>query len=201
MTGTRERISRRAAVFALAVVATVGLAATPVDAGGGDNVVLALNSADESHLPRSGVAVTRASGDVVDNENLAYAKSSCHGCRTGAVAVQAVLIMSDASVITPKNAAVAVNEGCSSCETMAAAYQYVLTTGEPVHLTAAGEQEVATLRRQIADVAASGLPFLELEAKLDQLFERFKGVIDDEVVRAGGTPAGTVDRLVWTDAA
>ena len=201
MTATRERISRRAVVFALAVMVAVGLGETPVGAGGGDNVVLAFNSADESHLPRSGVAVTRAAGDVVDSENLAYAKSSCHGCRTVAVAVQAVLILSDASVITPKNAAVAANEGCTSCQTMAAAYQYVLTTGGPVHLSEVGEQEVATLRQEIAHVTASGLPFFELEAELDRLVDQFKSVIDQEVVKAGGAPRGTVERLVRTDAA
>jgi len=200
MTSRHQSVRRRGLFVALAILSTIGLAA-PASAAGGDNVVLAFNYVDDSHLPRSGVAVTTAAADTVETENLAYAKGSCDACRTVAVAVQAVLITSDASVITPKNAAVAVNEGCTSCETMAAAYQYVVTTGGPVHLSATGQQQVAELRREIGAVAASGLPFLELDAALDQLVERLRTVIDEEIVSAGGTPHGAVERQVRTDAA
>jgi len=198
---SRDEFARRGGLFAALAIATTLVFALPAGAAGGDNVVLAFNSADDSHLPRSGVAVTTAAADTVDTENLAYAKASCSGCRTVAVAVQAVLITSDASVITPKNVAVAVNENCTSCETMAAAYQYVVTTGGPAHLSATGQQKVAQLRREIGAVAASGLSFPELEGALDELVERLRLVIDEEIVSAGGTPAGAVERQVHRDAA
>lgn len=199
MTSRRGSVCRRGLLAALTLLATIGLA-VPAGASGGDNVVLAFNYVDESHLPRSGVVVTTAAGDTVETENVAYAKASCDGCRTVAVAVQAVLITSDASAITPKNAAVAVNESCTFCETIAAAYQYVVTTGGPVHLSATGQQKVAELRREIGAVAASGVAYAELDAALDHLVDRLRAVIDDEVVSAGGTPRGALEKQVRTDA-
>jgi hypothetical protein len=96
---------------------------------------------------------------------------------------------------------VAVNESCTSCETIAAAYQYVVTIGGPVHLSATGQQRVAELRRKIGAVAASGLAYPELDGALDQLVGRLRAVIDEEVVSAGGTPRGALEKRVRTDAA
>jgi putative peptide zinc metalloprotease protein len=201
MKATGAQAPRRGVLVALALVAVMGPGASPAAAAGGNNVVLAMNEVDDSHHSRSGVMVAIAAGDTVDSENLAFATSNCHNCRTVAVAMQAVLITSDASIVAPQNAAVAVNENCSSCQTMAAAYQYVVTTGGPVHLSAHGQQQLARLRQAAAAAAASGLSFSELEAEFDGLYEQLRAVIDHEVVSAGGTPAGTVARQLRTDAA
>ncbi|MDQ4070694.1 MAG: hypothetical protein M3203_14665 [Actinomycetota bacterium] len=50
-------------------------------------------------------------------------------------------------------------------------------------------------------MAASGLPFAELEGELDRLVERFRAVIDEDLVQGGGAPAGAVERHVRTGAA
>jgi hypothetical protein len=85
--------------------------------------VLVFSQTDGLARSGSGLVVSPAASDAVDNENIAYAKSGCTGCRTVAVAIQAVLITSNASDVQPKNVALAVNESCSSCRTFAAAYQ------------------------------------------------------------------------------
>lgn len=118
-----------------------------------------------------------------------------------AVAVQAVMVTSDADVVSPKNTAVAVNSNCTSCATMAAAYQYVVTTDGPVHLTSEGQQRIADIRQRIAAVSASGLPFPELEARLDVLVQELWSVVDEEMVRAGQSGSGLRDKGVDTEAA
>lgn len=154
--------------------------------GGPNHVVLAFNTADGHTQPRSGVAVAMAAGPVVTSENLALAQSSaCTGCRTVAVAVQAVFVTRNANVVAPTNAAVAVNAGCFDCDTMAAAYQYVASTSGPVYLSAAGQQRVAELRAEIAAVAASDLAFQDLEAQLDLLVQQLWTTLDQELQQAG----------------
>jgi putative peptide zinc metalloprotease protein len=164
--------------------------------GGADNVVLAFNHQDGALRSASRVAVSITAAGTVGNENLAYAQSSCTDCRTVAVAMQAVAIVRDADVIQPKNVALAVNADCQSCQTAAFAYQYVLTTGGMVRLSERGRHEVSTIREDASELAASSLPFPELEEQLDTLAARFRAVIDAELtdVGANGSLAKRVDR-------
>ena len=183
---------RRRAGWVLAVVALllpllVGSAhADETTAGGGaDNVVLAFNETDGASRSASRVAVAITAAEHVGTENLAYARSSCTGCTTVAVAMQAVPIVRDVDVIAPANAAVAVNAGCESCRTAAFAYQYVLTTGGTVRLSEAGRRAVTTIRAEADALAASGLDFPALETELDELAARFRAVIDEELAPVG----------------
>jgi len=164
--------------------------AATASAGGGNNYVQVSNTTDGTEVHRSRVAVAPTSSDTVDNENLAFAKSSCDDCRTVAVAMQAVLVMSKASTVAPKNVAVAANSDCTACKTAAFAYQYVVTPGKPVRLTEDGREQIAEIGEEVAKVAASDDTFTQIDAKLDALFEEFKGVIDSEMRQAGARAGG-----------
>ena len=179
-----------AARFAVAagLVLASGFAAAPAgaaDEGGAKQVVFAFNEADGTKLARSGTQVTPTGSRTAAPENLAYAKASCTDCRTVAVAVQAVLITRPSNVITPKNAAVAVNSDCQGCQTMAAAYQCVVTTTGPVTIGADGQQKIAELRAKIAAVAGSDVNFAEMDSQLDALVAELWTVIDLALVAAG----------------
>lgn len=182
---------KRLFVIAMALL-LVGALAVPAAAGSGDNPVVVFNEADDSHRVGSGTVVTIASSDTVDSENVALARASCTDCRTVAVAVQAVIITTNASTVTPKNAAVATNSDCTRCETGAFAYQYVVSPRVPVYLSDEGRAEIKRLRRQIAATAASGASFETMDAELDPLVDRFKDVIDKEIIAAGGRSGGTL---------
>jgi hypothetical protein len=185
---------------ALSVVAFLLVAVATADAaegGGANNVVLSQTTADYAFLPRSAVQVTQLGGDTVANQNLASAiATDCIGCRSTAVAVQAVLVTGDPSTVVPVNAAVAVNGGCTSCVSYAYAFQYVLTTGRPVYLSPTAQQELTGLRAQVQSVAASDLSPDEETAQLDALTARFKAIIDSQVVAAGQSPAGAASRRI-----
>jgi len=116
---------------------------------------------------------------------------------------------------TAGNAAVAVNAACNGCGSYAYAWQYWVFTSRPVQLSSSTVQEVAALRAEIADTAASILPSdrltdpcfteppfpctprnLELDEALDRLTARLKEVIDNDVKAPGVTATGSIARDV-----
>jgi hypothetical protein len=182
----RRYLTTIALAFALLAV-PFGQVHAQEDGSGGKNVVLVINETDERVAARAGLLLGRASGPTAVPENLASAKASCTDCRTVAVAIQAVVIISDPDVASPRNAAVAVNGGCIRCRTFAYAWQYVVTTGGPVRVTPEGERTIAALREEASSLAASDLPFPELVDELDEVALDFRAVVDEEVERVGGS--------------
>lgn len=173
---------------AVSLVVAPAFAAAPAgahDDGGAKQAVIAFNQADRTKLIRTGVQVTSTGSPTAAPENLAHAQASCTDCRTVAVAVQAVLMAGPSAVVTPRNAAVAVNSNCQGCQTMAAAYQCALTTTGPVPIGAEGQQKIVDLRAQIAAVAASEQAFEDIDAQLDDLVTQLWAVIDAALAAAG----------------
>jgi hypothetical protein len=165
--------------------------------GGSNNVVIANTTADGSQLARSGLQTASIGGDTVASTNIARADAhDCAGCRSVAAAVQAIFVTGSPTMFTPSNAAAATNANCTSCGSFAFAYQYVLSTPGPVRLSPTGQQELDQLRQEFAASASSGLPFDELDTRLQQLAGEFKATIDQELVAAGYRPDGTVREQV-----
>jgi hypothetical protein len=131
--------------------------------------------------------------------------------------VQVLLVTGSPSDLRPANAAVATNAGCVGCGSFAYAWQYVLLTSAPVHLSASAQQRVAQLRQEIADVAGSIEPSDKLsdpcfepedptivcptrddrlDAALDELTAELKSTIDSGVQEAGVSATGAIVRSV-----
>lgn len=147
-------------------------------------------------MTRSNVLVSPVGAPSVTSTNLALANAfACTGCRTVAAAIQAVLIY-DANDIQPVNLAHAQNSGCNSCATYAFAAQYVVTTGGPAHLSPDGETQVAALRQEVANDVDSGIPFDLLTSELDDVYARLQGIVNNDLVQAGGHPSGTTNMSV-----
>jgi intracellular proteinase inhibitor BsuPI len=184
----RERFGAIALVLALVVV-SIGSAdaqeEVPEGGSGGKNVVLVINQTDGRLAARAGLSLNRASGPTAVPENLASATASCTDCRTVAVALQAVVLISDPNIASPRNAAVAVNAGCVNCQTFAYAWQYVVSTGGPVRFTPEAEQTIADLRAEASALAASDLAFPELVDELDEVAAEFRAIVDGEMERVG----------------
>ena len=99
----------------------------------GDNQAVAVNTEDGSTVFDMAVALVWVTdGSTVDQRNEAYALASCTGCETTAVAFQVVIVIGYAQVVTPMNAAVAINYVCADCVTEALAVQLVaMLAGTP----------------------------------------------------------------------
>jgi putative peptide zinc metalloprotease protein len=107
--------------------------APPREPEEGDNQALAVNTEDGSTKVDVALALVWVTdGGPVEQRNEAYALASCRDCRTVAIAFQVVLVIGYAQIVTPINAAVAVNYACEACATHALAVQLVATlTREP----------------------------------------------------------------------
>jgi putative peptide zinc metalloprotease protein len=180
----------RKSLLILALVAALSstVAVSPPPAQAGDNAAVAINLRDGSSTFRLAFKITRVNSDVVDSSNAAVAVASCSDCQTVAVALQAVLIFSDASVIAPTNFAFAYNLDCERCYTLATAYQFVSTTGI-VRFTAPGNQRIAEIRRQLQALRSADLSIEEVQARVDVLAGELLDVMRTEIVSAGPAEA------------
>lgn len=192
MMKTRRSRVRRGTSLLLAAGLVMTMSQLPsAPAQAADNVAVTINTKDGFSLWSFAFKVTRTMQDVVDDANVAASVSSCVDCQSLAVALQVVLIMGDASVIAPTNLALAMNIACTSCETLASAYQWVFTTGGPVRFTAEGNRRLAEIRRAFIELLANAddLTPAEIQAQVAELAAELAGVIDTELVAAG--PADT----------
>src|SRR5918992_4043117 len=174
------RLTTRVLLITSLILALLG--AWPAAASAqGDTTAVAVNTKDGSSIFRLAFNVRRVAGEVVDQANAAVAFASCEDCRTVAVSLQLLLVMSDPDVVTPTNLALAVNQDCTSCETLVSAYQYVLGVGGPVHFDAEGNTELAAIREALRDLAreSDDYELAEIQAEIDVLIERLGVVVDE----------------------
>lgn len=155
-----------------------------------DNGAIAVNETDGASVFEYAFDVIRVTDGIVDQTNLALAYSSCEACTTVAVAIQIVLVIGEATVVTPENVAVAVNYECVSCETFAMAYQFVIGIAEgPIHITGAGQKALAALYREIRELwralEEGSIEPLDFFARLGVLMDELGRVLAEEVVPAG----------------
>jgi putative peptide zinc metalloprotease protein len=183
-------MKQRILVFLVTALLAAGFsAARPAFAhAGGDNAAIAINTKDGSTVIKIAFAIRHVMGDVVDSTNGAVAYSSCTECTTVAIAIEIVLIQDNASVITPTNVAIAINELCSLCVTVAEAYQFVLTTGGAVHFDAAGNKILARIKNRLERLKHERLTIAELQAELDAIKAQILDVLANHLVRNGPPP-------------
>jgi putative peptide zinc metalloprotease protein len=185
---TRTRMTRLLAA-ALAAATFGGAAAATVHAQ--DSAAVAVNTRDDSTIFRLVFDIRRVMGDVVDETNAAVAYASCESCQTVAISIQALLVFSDPSVVTPTNLALATNYDCTLCQTLASAYQFVFGTAGPVRFTAEGNQKIAEIRQELEALRTSGLSIDEIQVKADALADELRQVLATEVVAVGPDEAAS----------
>ncbi|HEX6348032.1 MAG TPA: hypothetical protein VF160_01425 [Candidatus Dormibacteraeota bacterium] len=188
----RKVVRRIATLRNLAAATAVWVALAPAGALA-DNAAIAVNTKNGSDLIKIAFKVERFMQDTVAPTNAAIAISSCSSCQTVAIAVDVVFVMSDPNVYAPTNLAIAMNIGCSNCNTLADAYQFAMTTGGPVHLTPEGEQEVARIRQQLEQLRHSDGTIFEIQQQVSLLMLQLQQVLSTQVVPVPpdqGQPAG-----------
>jgi putative peptide zinc metalloprotease protein len=186
----RTRLTALVLIVAAAVVVSPPLAG----AEGDHNVVSVVNQVDGRAAPQARAVVTADHGPIVADENTALARASCTDCRTVAVAVQLVVIDGTVSEFVPLNAAVALNEACTRCETYAYARQEIITVDGGFALSGAGRDAVQRIEDDIDAVAASGESFADIGTELDALTVDLVGVVQSDVGRSGHRAEGHTTR-------
>jgi putative peptide zinc metalloprotease protein len=175
-----------AVTAALVVVGLFVLLGRPdtTTAGDADNVAVAVNTKDGKSVYKVRIAIRRENGDIVSSTNAAIAYASCTDCQTTAIAFEVLLITNNASVITPTNLAIAINENCSGCETIAQAYQFIQSTDGQVRFTKDGSKRLADIRHELHALRKSDLTADELQTSLDALANQIADILAHELVAA-----------------
>ncbi|HEX6596883.1 MAG TPA: hypothetical protein VF045_08105, partial [Acidimicrobiales bacterium] len=156
-----KRTSLRAVALAGAMLFLFALAAPALAQT--DNTAVAVNTEDGSSVFSFAFDIKRVGGDVVDPLNGAVAYASCTDCETVAVAIQIVLVSGDPDVVAPQNVAVAVNDDCELCLTLALAYQYVFGAGdEPLHFTKEGKERLKEVKKAFKELEGTTMSTAEL---------------------------------------
>jgi putative peptide zinc metalloprotease protein len=167
-----------AVVLALALLA----GAAPASSLAQDNSAVAINTKDGSSLFQLAFSIKEVGGEVVDQTNQAVAYSNCRECQTVAIAIQVLIVTTESpDVVMPTNLAVAVNENCDTCTTMALAYQFVLG-GQGLELTKRGERQLREIRRELERLGKKGLSAEEIRTRTEALVQRLRHVLATELV-------------------
>jgi putative peptide zinc metalloprotease protein len=178
---------RRTAIALFAAVLVLALAGASAAPGHAqDNTAIAINTKDGTDIFKLAFKIVRVNQDIVDQSNAAVAFNSCEDCESIAVAFQIILIFSDPDVVTPENLALAINLECEACVAFASAYQWVLTTGGPVHFTAEGSKRLAELRERLRELLRSDPTPEQLQAELGEIKNEVADILATQVVAAGG---------------
>jgi len=191
---TARRRVLTAALAALLVGASAGTLPA-IAASGGDTSAVAVNTKDGSTIFRFAFSVRQILGKVVDQSNTAVAYASCTECRTVAISIQVLLVSGSPDTVTPTNLALALNDGCTDCETLASAYQFVFGDGEQLRFTAEGRKQIAEIRRRFQELRKQGdsLSLEEIQTQADALAGELRQVLASEVTPRGSGRDGEED--------
>jgi putative peptide zinc metalloprotease protein len=157
------------------------------------NLAMAIARKDGTSVFALAFSITELTHGALEQTNRAVAVASCERCRAIAIAIQIVLVLNDPAIIAPENSAVAVNYSCTLCQTLALAYQLIFGIGEPIAFTGDGLARLAEIRRELEELGGSGLSLEEIRARVDELVDEIRVVLDSEVAPVGeaGEPEET----------
>ena len=176
------------ATIVVVALAAAGIAVAVTGGNAGNQGIAEINTHDYKSEHKVGFRVVHFQGDVVDNQNAAYAESSgCTHCNATAIAIEIVLVQqNDITTVAPTNLAFGVNQQCTFCTATGLAYQYAISTNGNVHFSADGNQQLANLEQQIDSEAGSITDDpASLRAAVDPLVHQMWDVVDTELVHSG----------------
>jgi hypothetical protein len=144
--------------------------------GNGRNEVYLHNCTDNRLRVRASIQLNTIRGRTVDPLNVAYAESTCdEPCQTLAVALQIDLYSAErATNVQPENYAVAINNRCNGCKTVAHAVQYAQGVEDPRDISAEISDTVEELSRELSSIQSDrSVTLAEAESRVDAVIARF----------------------------
>jgi hypothetical protein len=150
------------------------LISQPQGGGGGRNVVKVENWIDNDLAIKASIELNRITKKRAEPINFARAYSSCAGCRTIAVALQINLIERGTREVSPWNAAVAINERCFRCLTIALAYQFSISVDDPKATPKDVRDLVKEMDRELRAISNDrSIDVLDAANRLDAVIARY----------------------------
>ncbi|MGX4691767.1 hypothetical protein [Streptomyces sp. JNUCC 63] len=115
--------------------------------------------------------------------------SADDACRSVALSFQIVTIAGEHTRLNAVNRSDAVNKKCTGCQTLAGAYQFVVSTPTAFRFDATTQRRLTDLHRRLDGLTRSSLPAVELKSQVDALAAEVTDVLHDAVANA---PKGDV---------
>ncbi len=180
------RRGRLGSTAALAALLLVGLqpapaSAAPSKAAFNDQKVIELKKTAGTRKSASGLAYHHTEADRVSATNVAVAYASCDGCRAVSLSFQIVLADRRPEKVDVRNVAVAMNEKCRRCETLALAYQVVVTSDRQTRLSGQGRVGIAWVRHRLDILARSGKPLPQIREDARELMDVVAVIVKREL--------------------
>ncbi|MEU1307554.1 hypothetical protein ABZ419_01420 [Streptomyces cinnamoneus] len=149
---------------------------------------------DSFHVHQLG---TVAAARLTNRANAA--SSGCtadDACRSVALSFQIVTLAGKNVRLDTVNKGRALNDHCTGCQTLAGAYQFVVSTPRATRLTDAAQRRLADIHRRLDALGGSRLPAAELKKKADALAAEVTALLarPDSTTTAGTRPAVRVHR-------
>ncbi|MEU0028034.1 hypothetical protein [Streptomyces sp. NPDC006335] len=195
---TPSPLTRRAVRVGLFAAGVAGVAtAVPAQAatGGAAKVAVAsdhvFSHADRlDHTEQKDSFTIRQFGKVnaASVRNQANAVSSgCtadDACRSVALSFQIVTVAGEHTRLNAVNLSDATNKSCTGCQTLAGAYQFVVSTPTPLTLDSAHRRQLADIHRRLDALTRSTVPATDLRTRADALAAEVNAVLQDAVADA-----------------
>ncbi|MFE2063673.1 hypothetical protein ACFXDH_14885 [Streptomyces sp. NPDC059467] len=193
---TPSPLTRRALGLGLFAAGVAGAAAVPAQAAtlaphaafASDHV---FSHADRGHHTQTSDSFTiRQFGTV----NAATARNQANAvgagcsaddhCRSVALSFQIVTIGGEHTHLNAVNLSDAANKECTGCQTLAGAYQFVVSTPTALSFDSATRGKLDDIHRRLDALTRSTLPAAELRSKVDGLAGEVTAVLHDAVANA-----------------
>jgi hypothetical protein len=136
---------------------------------------------DGTRRAASGLGVHHTDADRVTARNAAVAYAACDGCRAVALSFQVVLADDRPTDVDAQNLAVALNDHCRRCETLAIAYQVVVASPGRTRLTEVGRVGLQYVELRLGWLARSGKPLPEIRREADRLMRIVQDIVTEEL--------------------
>ncbi|MHC3470599.1 hypothetical protein ACYF6T_18010 [Streptomyces sp. 7R007] len=105
-------------------------------------------------------------------------------CRSVALSFQIVTVAGVHAHLNAVNLSDAANKECTGCQTLAGAYQFVVSTPTPLALDASAQRQLADVHRRLDALTRSPLPAADLKSQVDDLAGEVTGILKDAVAHA-----------------
>ncbi|WP_328748001.1 hypothetical protein OHT57_21020 [Streptomyces sp. NBC_00285] len=105
-------------------------------------------------------------------------------CRSVALSFQIVTFAGEQTRLNAVNLSDAANKNCTGCQTLAGAYQFVVSTPTPLTLDSAHRRQLADIHRRLDALTRSKVPAADLRTQADGLAAEVNAVLKDAVADA-----------------
>jgi putative peptide zinc metalloprotease protein len=144
------------------------------------NVVRLVNKQDARLRIKGNIELNRISSGTAQPSNIAFAYASCTDCDTLSVALQIDLVSRSANVVSPENAAIALNYQCTRCYTRAWALQYVISVDDPRVVPDDVSRLIKAMDREMNDIRADkSITVEQAIGRIEAVVAEFKSHADD----------------------